>query len=175
LIDPPSETGALRQSLSAPPGHRPDRAVCRILFALAGFAIAGAAFDLWVRDIPAGRPDPRAWFNVFYVLFARHEPLGLAVVALFSLITGLYLSKPHSVVPTTGNQRSLGQKRLLAWLAICVFAVTACGTHLVSHNYALTADENLADFQAKIFLRGKSWLKSPPNGSPLHMRWPLRS
>src|SRR3712207_8592459 len=35
-----------------------------------------------------------------------------------------------------------------------------------SHNYALTADENLADFQARIFLRGKITAEVPEQFRP---------
>jgi hypothetical protein len=46
-------------------------------------------------------------------------------------------------------------------VAGAVFCIAAIGTHAVFHDYLLTADENMADFQAKIFLRGKIQAEVP--------------
>jgi len=57
------------------------RPLIGILCGSAVFCLIGIAFAFWLRTVPAGNPDPQLGFNVFYVLFARHEPAGLAVVA----------------------------------------------------------------------------------------------
>ncbi len=133
----------------------------RVLLTTALFAFAGAAFALWLRIVPAGNADPRSWFNVFYVLFARHEPLGLAVVGVFSLATSILVFRNKAETPVLAVAENGSRHWLLALIAVSVFASAAVGTQLVCHNYALTADENLADFQAKIFLRGKIQAEVP--------------
>ncbi|MBA2623319.1 MAG: hypothetical protein H0U88_06825, partial [Chthoniobacterales bacterium] len=133
----------------------------RILLAVAAFSLLGIVFALWLRGVPAGQRDTRNFFNVFYVLFAQHEPLGLGVVALFSVASGWLCfgrnSRPHWQKLTS----SISERRAMVWIAVAVFLIAAAGTHLVCHNYALTADENLADFQAKIFLHGKMQAEVP--------------
>ncbi|MEP7071745.1 MAG: hypothetical protein ABI839_05115, partial [Verrucomicrobiota bacterium] len=131
------------------------------------FSLLGIAFALWLREIPAGHPDPRLWFNVFYVLFARNEPLGLGIVVVFSAAAFLLLrmrdTQAPRLLPCEGPPRP-------GWIAgavaLTVFILTAVGTHVVCHNYGLTADENLGDFQAKIFLRGKVLAEVPTQWQP---------
>jgi hypothetical protein len=59
-------------------------------------------------------------------------------------------------------------------LAVATFAITAIGTQVVFHNYALTADEYFADFQANIFLHGKLQAEVPPAwvSAQKHLRIP---
>src|SRR5437016_4728758 len=133
-----------------------------ILCAIAFISLLGIAFAFWLRTVPAGNPDPRLWFNVFYVLFSRHEPAGLLLVALFSLVAAFVLFRKNARTPETRNQDVDLGRWLCLTAAVIVFAIAAIGTQTVSHNYALTADENLADFQAKIFLRGKIRAEVPP-------------
>src|SRR5581483_9599560 len=143
--------------LTAPPIIPPvqTRASSRpapgILFVIAGFALLGIGFALWLRTVPAGHPDPRLWFNVFYCLFARHEPLGLALVATFSVGSALFFFRGGSIA----NEHVDLSRWFCPLAALFAFAVTALGTDFVFHNYPLTADEHLADFQARIFLHGK--------------------
>ena len=128
--------------------------VRRILFGLSGSALAGVALAWWLRGTFAGWPDPRSSFSTFYVLFARNEVWGLAVVAAFSLGSGLFLFRggdPQSQAVVFAKRDLL----FMVVLVVGVFAVTALGTHFVCHDYALSADEFMADFQARIFLRGK--------------------
>ncbi len=136
-------------NLSEPHAKFP-RAPVIILCATALFSLVGIAFAFWLRTVPAGNPDPRLAFNVFYMLFARHEPGGLLVVAVFSLTTALFLFR------TQARNVDVDLARWLLPAAVAMaFAITAIGTHIVFHNYALTADEYVADFQARIFLHGK--------------------
>jgi hypothetical protein len=158
----------------------PPRSPAVIACAIALVSFGGVAFALWLRTVFAGYPDPRSWFNAFYVLFARHEPAGLSIVALFYLAAATFLWR--SVRPARETIRSspehLSQhaaksQRLSAQdsghyhttacvlTAILVFAVAKIGTTAVLHDYLLTADEYLADFQAQIFLRGKIQAEVP--------------
>ena len=135
----------------------------RTLFGVSGVALAGVALAWWLRGTFAGWPDPRSGFSAFYVLFARDEVWGLALVAAFGTGAALFLfrrDQPQSLIPGGApfEQRDL---MILAGVVIGVFAITALGTHFVCHDYSLSADEFMADFQARIFLRGKIAAKIP--------------
>jgi hypothetical protein len=121
------------------------------LFVIVVLAAGGIALGLWLSAIQLGNPDPRHWFNVFYVLFARNEPAGLAIVTAFASATIIWLGcgAPGISFPRLGRPELFIALVAAATLAICAF-----GTDFICHNYALTADENMADFQAQIFLRG---------------------
>src|SRR5215831_12821502 len=66
---------------TAASGH--SRAPVVTAFTITIFCLIGIALAHWLRTVFAGYPDPRSWFNVFFVLFARHEVAGLSIVALF--------------------------------------------------------------------------------------------
>jgi hypothetical protein len=123
-----------------------------VVFFIGLFCLLGIALSLWLRTIPAGNPDPHLAFNVFYCLFARNEPAGLLVVVGFALFSAFFVLRRT-------EQTNAAEPVFPVWLcpavALLVFIVTAVGTDLVFHNYLVTADENLADFQARIFLRGR--------------------
>src|SRR3954451_19224392 len=89
LSDPARATAfpAVSRNSGLPENERQDRVALprQILLGLSLFALLGAGFACWLTVVPAGHEDPRFWFNVFYVLFARHEPIGLGLVALFSI------------------------------------------------------------------------------------------
>jgi hypothetical protein len=133
----------------------------RILFGITIFCLAGMVFAFWLRTVPAGHADPQLAFNVFYYLFAQNEPAGLLVVALFSAGAALWFRRSQRLE----EDRPVEKGILTGWLciaaAVVVFAVAAIGTQTVFHNYLVTADEYLADFQARIFLRGKLQAEVP--------------
>lgn len=169
-MSPPRNDDSVEFSAEAAPVRRGTgpavapsfKSIRTVLIAIAVFASAGIAFALWLRGIPAGRPDPRAWFNVFYVLFARNEPLGLACVALFSAASLVLLRKRnHNRGSSAAEVPDHRAPWLIGGLAVFAFVVTALGTHFVCHNYSLTADEYMSDFQAKIFLHGKVLAEVP--------------
>jgi hypothetical protein len=132
-----------------------------ILFGITIFCLVGIVFAFWLRTVPAGRPDPRLAFNVFYYLFARNEPAGLLVTALFSAGAALWFRRSQPLV----EDRPVENGILTGWVciavAVIVFAIAAIGTQTVFHNYLVTADEYLADFQARIFLHGKFQAEVP--------------
>ena len=123
------------------------------------FALFGVAFALWLRQVPAGNPDPRFWYNVFFFVFARNEPAGLLIIAGFSIACALFLQ--FGSRPAKSNNPNLPQ-----WIcpaaAAFAFAFAALGTQFIFHNWGVSADENLADFQAQIFARGKLQAQVPP-------------
>ena len=136
----------------------------RILLVLTGLALAGVALAWWLSGTFAGRADPRTAFSAFYVIFARDEVLGLALVAAFCLGAALFIFRekdlptPLADVPAAASHDGL----VLVTIVAGVFVVAALGTHFVCHDYALSADEYMADFQAQIFLRGKISAEIPP-------------
>ena len=77
----------------------------RILLGIAAVALAGIALAWWLSGTFAGRPDPRTTYSVFYVIFARGEPLGLALVAVFSIAAaiGLVRRKLILFLPNDGS------------------------------------------------------------------------
>ena len=134
--------------------------VRRILIGLSAVALAGVALAWWLRGTFAGWPDPRSSYSAFYVLFARDEVCGLSVVALFGICAAmLFFGKGSHQwrIPVLARRDAV----LIAVLASAVFAITALGTHFVCHDYSLSADEFMADFQARIFLRGKTSAEIP--------------
>jgi hypothetical protein len=143
--------------LIVPPAPVSDAArfARRILFVIAGFALLGIGFALWLRRVPASHPDPRLWFNVFYCLFARHEPLGLAIVAAFSVAAAWRFFRRDASAQPTANAHVDLARWFCPLAAVFAFVVAALGSDFIFHNYPLTADEHLADFQARIFLHGK--------------------
>ena len=132
-----------------------------ILFGITIFCLAGIVFAFWLRTVPAGHPDPRLAFNVFYYLFARNEPAGLLVVALFSAGAALWFRRSQRLEEDRPVEKGILTGWLCIAVAVVVFAVAAIGTQTVFHNYLVTADEYLADFQARIFLRGKFQAEVP--------------
>jgi hypothetical protein len=150
-----------------PAGDRSLRGSRFILGGIALFSLLGVALSFWLRRIPAGNPDPRLAFNVFYYLFARHEPAGLSIVASFAVTAAMLLGWRRDFFSSRFAEFFLKNRRWTCLaVALGVFAVTATGTQIVFHDYALTADENLADFQATILLRGKVQAEVPPQWLP---------
>ncbi len=138
--------------------------VRRILLVLSGVALAGVALAWWLSGTFAGRPDPRTGYSAFYVIFARDEVWGLALLAAFCLGAALFMFRKKDLPdPTAGASDAAPRDGLVvATIVAFVLAVTALGTHFVCHDYALSADEYMADFQAQIFLRGKISAEIPP-------------
>jgi hypothetical protein len=132
-------------------------------------AAIGSVFGLWLRTQWVGIPDPRDWFNAFYVVFSRGEPLGLLTVAIFYVGVALFfIRKRRFEKPPAPQVATLGKVRLrLMVIAAIVFAIAVIGTTLVCHDYALSADEYMADFQARIFLRGKITAEVPAEWLPV--------
>ena len=129
----------------------------RILFGVSSVALAGVALAWWLGGTFAGWPDPRSGFSAFYVIFARDEVWGLALVAAFGIAAALLLFRKGNPASVPLDAAAFAERDFLVMVVVItgVFAITALGTHFVCHDYALSADEFMADFQARIFLRGK--------------------
>ena len=115
----------------------------------------------------AGHPDPRTAYNAFYLLFARNETAGLSVLGIFSLVAALFFRRRAEAGPEAPSRRNHRRGFILALgIAALVFVIAVLGTRFVSHNYALSADEFMADFQARIFLRGEITAAVPAHWIP---------
>ncbi len=152
----------------------PRRGPLGIPCAIAFFCMVGIALAYWLRTIPAGNPDPRLSYNVFFYLFAHHEPAGLLIVTLFNLAAALFFFRRRQARDEADMtaHRAVATKLATHGRLICVViaavvcAIASIGTSTVFHDYLLTADENLADFQARIFLCGKVQADVPANWAP---------
>ena len=162
----PTKIG-LRQNTKATAS--PATPVIWTALVIALMAAIGSVFGLWLRTQWVGIPDPRDWFNAFYVVFARGEPMGLLTVAIFYVGVALFfIPKRRFEKPPALQVPTLGKVRLrLMVIAAIVFAIAVIGTTLVCHDYALSADEYMADFQARIFLRGKITAEVPAEWLPV--------
>ncbi len=134
-----------------------------VLQFIGAFAGVGAVFAWWLRGTFAGHPDPRTAYNVFYFLFARDEAPALALVAIFSFAAPFFLRASSEINSVSSRSTDL---RIAKAMAVLVFTMAALGTKFVSHDYALSADEFMADFQARIFLRGEIMAEVPAQWIP---------
>ena len=122
------------------------------LSSIAALAAVGIALAIWLDARWIGFPQPSQWYNAFDVLFAKNEPAGLAVVVVFTLATIIWLKRG---APAISLPRLARPGLTVGLIAVATLAICSFGQHFVCHSYPLSADENMADFQAKIFLHGQ--------------------
>lgn len=89
--------------------------------------------------------------NVFFHLFARHEPAALAITGGLAPVLLLALRASRAPVRLASSR----SRRLVWALAGLVLAATATGAFVVHHAYPLSMDEYLADFQADLLVEGR--------------------
>src|SRR5437764_11053666 len=78
---------------------------------------------------------------------------GLLVVALFSAGAALWFRRSQRLEEDRPVEKGILTGWLCIAVAVVVFAVAAIATQTVFDNYLVTADEYLADFQSRSFLR----------------------
>jgi hypothetical protein len=134
-----------------------------ILAVVAGLAGLGLLMIKAVTSIGLASTS-ECRLNVFYYLFARNEPPVIVMLVLMAVISPILL-KSSFTTQSQDPQRLLGLtiKQLLLAASTFTFCVTLLGTHLAFHNYPLSMDEYMADFQAIIFSQGRlaAVLESP--------------
>lgn len=144
-------------------GSASRRGLWLALISIALVSVTGIDLALWLRDQWIGQPDPNDGYNVFFVLFSRHGPAGLGIVLAFTALTGLWLGTGRKLAtPSPPFSRSS-----VYLLAAAAFAIATVGYFVVFHEYSLTADENMADWQARIFLSGHLRAVIPPFWEPM--------
>ena len=122
-------------------------------------AACGWAIIFKIRSIGLDGPLNTS-SNVFERLFARNEPLGLALPALLSLFVFERANGSDAAIPSRGtfaNNDVFTTKRMtrFVWLiAVLVFAACAIGADAGMHRMALSMDEYNADFEAQLMREG---------------------
>ena len=89
---------------------------------------------------------------------------GLALVLAFLALTAVWLRRG---APASSRQLSFRPEFAVLLCALLTFAGGVLGNEFVFHHYALTADENMANFQAQIFLQGHLRAVIPPFWEPM--------
>ncbi len=138
----------------AVPGQLPV-AYWIILAILACISALGINLMETMKDGPLAFPDLRNWFNAFFVTTASMEPGGLYMVLGFTILSGASLYVGRTIYPEKLTTWIFNSRGAVLALAVFCFMVSGAGVWLVMHNRPLAADENMPDFQARIFLSGQ--------------------
>jgi hypothetical protein len=134
------------------------------LFSIAAVGTLGIALALWLDARWIGSPEPSRWYDAFDVLFAKNEPAGLAVVLMFGLAAIIWIKRGAQTISLPQLKRP---RLTVGLIAIATLTICSLGQHFVCHGYALSADENMADFQAQLFLHGKLTQEVPAFWGPM--------
>jgi hypothetical protein len=103
--------------------------------------------------------------NIFYRLYARHEPAFLWVLLAFALAVWLLAGRSGPKVPwPKPASKSLAMPALLG--SAGTLAVTLAGTLAVMHSMPLSMDEYAAAFQATILAAGRVTAPIPVEWQP---------
>lgn len=94
--------------------------------------------------------------STFFVQYGAHEPLFLALMAAFAIYAAGLARKQQSA-GDIGDPLTAGAWtwKVLAVIALTVFGVTALGGPIVMHQFPLSMDEYVAEFQTRIFAAGR--------------------
>jgi hypothetical protein len=95
--------------------------------------------------------------NVFYYLYCHNEPAMLVLFLLLSaiLLVAIRFNWLDSIRFPDFVSSSKGGIRGIFLVSLVVFSTCLIGTFVVFHNFPLSMDEYMADFQARIFAAGK--------------------
>ena len=106
--------------------------------------------------------------NVYFRLYALHEPPFLLLLIGWGAIAGLLVLRRSSGTPTRTRLERLGPPGRLAIgvTAALVFAVSLATWYGVHHSVLLTMDEFTSDFQARIIARGELKATLPAEWQP---------
>ncbi|MEM1179016.1 MAG: hypothetical protein AAGM22_11775 [Acidobacteriota bacterium] len=159
------EDPGLASGDSAPPGDAASQ-VRGVHFA---FGVAATAVGLGYVCLSLARrgphleigTGPREYYNIFWVLSERHEPLALSIV-LVALAIGYWMN----VLRRAELRERRAPRWLVPGLAGAAFLVTALGTSLVFLDFPLSMDEYNMEFQAEIFSRGQLSAEVPEPWRP---------
>jgi hypothetical protein len=148
----------------------PGEAMARRLIWL-GLAISllCAAFGLLARSqmIRWGLVFPGP-VNVFFRLYAFHEPLPLLLLAAWTLATAAALAtrRPVASIDTRLARLHAPGGRAVAVMAASMFVVALVTWYRVHHAVLLTMDEFTSDFQARILAHGELRATLPREWQP---------
>jgi hypothetical protein len=101
--------------------------------------------------------NPGTGVNTFFEQYRRHEPVFLALMALFAVAVAL--AARRAVPDESPTEPLFDASRWPAWRlvagSIAVFAVAAFGTTAVMHRFPFSMDEYASAFQARVFADGR--------------------
>jgi hypothetical protein len=101
--------------------------------------------------------NPGTGVNTFFEQYRRHEPVFLALMALFAV--GVALAARRALPDESPTEPLFDTLHWSAWrlvaVSVAVFAVAAIGTSAVMHQLPLSMDEYAAAFQARVFADGR--------------------
>ena len=117
-----------------------------------------ATYGLWARArmIAWGLVFPGP-VNVFFRLYAFHEPLLLVLLAGWTIVAMVLLARraPTPSMTTRLERLRAPSARAVAVLAVMMFVVSLATWYRVHHAVLLTMDEFTSDFQARILAHGE--------------------
>ena len=145
----------------------------RIAILMAVLCASGLAI---VRRIGVGGVLNRGTgVNTFFEQYRRHEPVFLALMAIFALGAALIARRARgtdtAVDSTAARMATLGRGRLVV-VSLVVFVLAAAGAWLVMRAYPLAMDEYVAAFQARVFAAGRVSVPLPEDWKQLG--WALK-
>jgi len=132
------------------------------LFVLLGPVIVG-------RIGHPGVLSPGAGVNTFFEQYRRHEPIFLALTAVFAIGMAVAAGRVRpceSADTAAWSDRARWGVGQLTIVAILVVAITALGSGTVMHGIAFSMDEYVAAFQAQIFASGQRAAPLPSSWAP---------
>ena len=111
------------------------------------------------------RPGP---VNVYFRLYALHEPVPLLLLLGWTIVTALVVrGRTRGAAGDAMIERMRAPSaRVVAALALVVFGVALATWYGVHHATLLTMDEFTSDFQARIIARGKLEATIPAEWQP---------
>ena len=106
--------------------------------------------------------------NVFFRLYAFHEPLLLVVLAVWMIVAMVVLARRAPLPSGTTRLERLRAPsvRAVAVLAALIFLISVVTWYRVHHAVLLTMDEFTSDFQAHILARGELRATVPTEWQP---------
>ena len=127
-------------------------------------AVSGILGVLIVDRI--GRPgvlNAGTGINTFFEQYRRHEPVFLALMAVFAVAVAILARRAspdgESTAALFGTEAWSGAR--LAIVAVVVLGVTTAGTWGVMHSLPFSMDEYVAGFQARAFAAGRAVVTLP--------------
>jgi hypothetical protein len=99
-------------------------------------------------------------FNIYYYLYSHNEPFIMTVEVVLLLLVFRYF-RQTATRPRAPILFSWMPTYAISYISLAVFILTILGTWFVLHNYALSMDEHMANFQTKIFSRTQVWASIP--------------
>lgn len=152
IPDPLTSPVASESADDTPTASAVGRIIRGALLAYCAIMIVGLVMAICVGNSPNADRERPLFGNIFYVLFAEHEPIGCALQLVAATVL-LWLQQRG--VALFASVPDWARRRGIALIALLTLAIAAIGTFVVYQHFTLSLDEYCADFQAAIFTEGK--------------------